>query len=121
MNLGPTLDITKENLKRYYTLGKGKGTRVEGAVLNRLVNRPGYNLKKLLTHLQSGKKTNVYKAERSTIEKVAEVALLFDQKPFSSFISGTLKQYYPVNLPTHLDEITEVFNDEMRYRRYWRN
>lgn len=112
MNLGPTLDITKENLKRYYTLGKG--TRVEGAVLNRLVNRPGYNLKKLLTHLQSGKKTNVYKAERSTIEKVAEVALLFDQKPFSSFISGTLKQYYPVNLPTHLDEITEVFNDEMR-------
>ena len=45
------------------------------------------------------------------MQKIADIAILFDSKPFGTFISGTNKQYYPVNLPTALDELTELFND----------
>ena len=109
MDLGPTLEATQENLKTYYELGEGIFTG--NAALNRFVNLPGFNFRKFLTHLESGKTQNLYDSERSTIEKVAQVSLLFDQKPFSSFITGTLKQVFPINLPTPLDEITELFND----------
>ena len=114
MDFGPTLDATTENLKRYYKLGVG--TKKEGLLLTDLVNKAGFNLKKLLTHLESNKTLNVYKAERKTVERIADVSLLFNQKPFSSFISGTLKQYFPINLPTNFDEITELFNDPDRVK-----
>ena len=114
MDFGPTLDITTENLKKYYKLGIG--TKTEGVALTDLANKAGFNLRKLLTHLESGKTINVYKAERKTVERIAETSLLFNQKPFSSFISGTLKQYYPINIPTNLDEITELFNDPDRIK-----
>ena len=45
------------------------------------------------------------------IDKIAEIVPLFNQQPFGSFISGTGKQYYPINLPSRLNELMSAINN----------
>ena len=54
---------------------------------------------------------DIYIEKSSLINKVAEIAPLFDSKPFGSFISGTGKQYYPINLPSRLNELMSAINN----------
>ena len=45
---------------------------------------------------------DIYRDQSSLISKLAGISTLFENKPFGSFISGTNKHYYPINLPTRL-------------------
>ena len=110
MNYGPTLESTQENIKKYYT--KGNESRIkEGDLLSSFVFEPNKNFEKLILSLENSPNDNFHDKEGSIVQKVANIAILFDSRPFGTFISGTNKQYYPVNLPTALDELTELFND----------
>ena len=110
MNYGPTLESTRENLKKYYELGNEQGV-TKGYLFSEFVFSPNENFKKLLLILENTPDTNFHNKEGSTIEKIAELGILFDSQPFGTFISGTNKAYYPINQPTSVDELIELIND----------
>ena len=110
MNYGPTLETTQENLKRYYNLGN-ESKITEGDLFASFVFSPNQSFEKLLLTLEQDSLRNFHDTEGSIIKKIADVSILFDSKPFGSFISVLNKQYYPVNLPTSADELMELFND----------
>ena len=47
----------------------------------------------------------------STIDKISELSVLFDTRPFGSFITGTNKSLYPINLSTSLDELAALISN----------
>ena len=109
MQYGPTLETTKANLARYFTIGGFIGGRPANGMLlfNNYINPSYRGKKKPLASLRevARQNKNIYTREGSTINKIASIAPLFDSKYIGSFISGTNKSYYPVNLPTTLDEV----------------
>ena len=109
MQYGPTLETTKANLTRYFTIGGFIGGRPANGMLlfNNYINPSYRGKKKPLASLRevARQNKNIYTREGSTINKIASIAPLFDSKYIGSFISGTNKSYYPVNLPTTLDEV----------------
>ena len=109
MNYGPTQESTQENIKKYYRLGS-ESRQKEGDLLSSFVFEPNKNFEKLILNLENNPNVNFHDKEGSIIQKIADLAILFDSAPFGTFISGTNKQYYPVNIPTALDELTELFN-----------
>ncbi len=110
MNYGPTLESTQNNIKSYYT--NGNESRItKGDLLSSFVFEPNKNFEKLIKLLETTPSQNFHDKEGSIVTKIAGLSILFDSQPFGTFISGTNKQYYPVNLPTAVDELTELFND----------
>jgi len=110
MNYGPTLESTQESIKLYYT--NGNETRIkQGDLFADFVFEPNKSFEKLIRTLEQTPESNFHDIEGSIIAKIANLSILFDSRPFGTFISGTNKQYYPINLPTALDELTELFND----------
>jgi hypothetical protein len=110
MNYGPTLESTKENLKKYYELGNEEGV-TKGYLLNDFAFGPKLNFGKLLLVLEKTPDKNFHIEQGTIIEKIAELSILFDSQPFGTFISGTNKAYYPINQPTSVDELIELIND----------
>ena len=110
INYGPTLDSTRENLKLYYENGNEVGLTGRD-LFSELVFSPNQNLGKLLLYLENTPNENFHIEETTIIKKLAELSILFDSKPFGTFISGTNKAYYPINTPTSLDELVELIND----------
>jgi len=110
MNYGPTLESTQSNLKRYYEVGDESGL-VKGTALYKFVFDANNNFKVFLNFLEKTPNINFHTKEGTTVTKIASLNMLFDERPFGTFISGTNKQYYPINLPTALDELVELIND----------
>ena len=110
MNYGPTLESTRENLKKYYAIGNEQGV-TKGYLFSEFAFSPNENFEKLLLILENTPGKNFHNKEGSTIEKIAQLSILFDSQPFGTFISGTNKAYYPVNQPTSVDELIELIND----------
>jgi len=113
MDYGSSLDITKEALANYFEYGAvTKGVERKGMALftyfmsgnKKFLGTP------LLNKIEEG--VDIYAEEGSTVEKVASIAYIFDPKHVGTFISGTNKQFYPLNLPTTLDEIARDFSQE---------
>lgn len=108
MELGPTLQSTQENLVKYYQNGNEQGD-VGVILFDKLVSTPLESMGNFLLALKANK--DIYQTYGSLVNKVAELAPLFDSKPFGSFISGTGKQYYPINLPSRLNELMSAINN----------
>ena len=105
---GPTLETTQDNLLDYYILGNEEGLTGRN-LFNQFIFKSGESFVKLLETVKAGK--DIYKDQSSLIDKITELSTLFENNPFGSFISGTGKQYYPVNLPTRLHELTSQINN----------
>ena len=110
MQYGPSLETTQENLLRYYNLGNEEGV-AENNLFSRLVFEPGNNLNKFVNSINQENPKDIYREHSSLVDKLVDIAPLFESKPFGSFISGTNKQYYPINLPTRLHELTSEINN----------
>ena len=110
MNYGPTLESTQDNIKKYYETGNESKIK-EGDLFAGFVFEPNKSFEKLILILEKDPSSSFHDKEGSIVQKIADLAILFDSRPFGTFISGTNKQYYPINLPTALDELTELFND----------
>ena len=110
MNYGPTLESTQENIKQYYI--NGNESRVKGGDLfGNFVFGPNQGFERFIKLLETKPSQNFHNLEGTLIKKISDLSILFDSKPFGTFISATNKQYYPINLPTSLDEMVELFND----------
>ena len=107
MQYGPTLETTTANLKTYFEQGTvvGQTELRDMALFNHFARNPKKPLVKLLEVASKETRNNIYTEEGSTINRIASIAPLFDGKAFGSFISGTGKQFYPINLPTTLDDL----------------
>ena len=109
MEYGPTLDTTKNNLQQLFE----KGTFVDNKLVNgrslfeTFINPTIDRTKKPISNLVNiaKKGINIYDEEGKTITRIADYAPLFDPQQVGAFISGTNKQYWPVNQATQLDEI----------------
>ena len=108
MELGPTMQSTQENLLKYYQIGNEQGDK-DRVLFNKLVFSENQTMGSFVDLLKNNK--DIYIEKSSLINKVAEIAPLFDSKPFGSFISGTGKQYYPINLPSRLNELMSAINN----------
>ena len=111
MQYGPTLQTTQANLLRYYINGNEEG--LNGADLfNEFVFESDNRFDKLLNALKLKTPKDIYSDQKSLIEnKIASLSFLFDAQPFGSVISGTLKELWPINLPTRLHELTNQINN----------
>tara|TARA_R110000737_G_scaffold79450_1_gene111362 strand:+ start:3484 stop:9660 length:6177 start_codon:yes stop_codon:yes gene_type:complete len=108
MELGPTLETTQQNLQTYYNNGNEEGDA--GVVLfDELVSTPQESFQNFLLALKDGQ--DIYQTYSSLVNKITEIAPLFNNQPFGSFISGTGKQYYPINLPSRLNELMSSINN----------
>jgi hypothetical protein len=109
MEYGPTLATTKDSLQQLFRKGTFinnklvTGRRLFEIFINPTVDRTKKPIANLLDEAKKGK--NIYDAESSTIKLIASYAPLFDPQQVGSFISGTNKQYWPINQFTQLDEI----------------
>ena len=111
MNYGPTLETTQNYLKLYHAIGDETGA-VGGIALTRFAFSPKLRFGDLIKFVEDNPTENIHRKKGSIIDKIANLNLLFSEQPFGSFISGALKQMYPVNTPTSLDELSELINDE---------
>ena len=110
VEFGPSLETTQDNLERYFTLGDEQGvTGIE--LFHKLVSEPGNNFNKFINELKKDNPKDIYREYSSLMDKISELSLLFETRPFGSFISGTNKQYYPINLPTRLDDLVNLINN----------
>lgn len=108
MDLGPTLLETQQNLQTYYVNGNEEGDA--GIILfDKLVSTPNESFQNFLLALKDSQ--DIYQTYGSLVNKITEIAPLFNNQPFGSFISGTGKQYYPVNLPSRLNELMSSINN----------
>ena len=108
MELGPTLETTQQNLQKYYVNGNEEGDA--GIILfDKLVSTPNEGFDNFLLSLKDGQ--DIYQKYSSLVDKITEIIPLFDNQPFGSFISGTNKQYYPINLPSRLNELMSSINN----------
>ena len=110
MQYGPTLETTQQNLKKYYRFGNEEGLKGNN-LFDKFVFTPGKNFNKFLNSLKADNPKDIYREHSSLIDTITDVSLLFDSRPFGSFISGTNKQYYPINLPTRLHELISSINN----------
>ena len=108
MDLGPSLEATQLNLQKYYDNGNEEGD-VGIELFDKLVSAPNESFKNFLLSVKSGE--DIYVKYSSLVDKVANIAPLFNSQPFGSFISGTLKQYYPIGLPSRLNELLSSINN----------
>ena len=105
---GPTLETTQDNLLDYYLIGNEEGLRGKN-LFSQFIFKSGDSFIKLLDSVKKGK--DIYTDQSSLIDNLSSISTLFENKPFGSFISGTGKQYYPINLPTRLHELTSTINN----------
>ena len=110
MNYGPTLETTQEYLKLYHSIGDEQGS-TGGIALTKFAIDPNLNFGELIKFIEDNPKENFHTKKSTIVKKIADLNLLFSEQPFGSFISGALKQMYPVNTPTSLDELSELIND----------
>jgi hypothetical protein len=109
MQYGPTLETTKNSLEKLFRNGAFidnklvRGRNLFEIFTNPTIDRTKKPLANLLDKAKKG--TNIYDSEGSTIKRIAAYAPLFDPQQVGSFISGTNKQYWPINQFTQLDEI----------------
>lgn len=113
MQYGPTLETTKVGLEAYFRVGRVVGGK-QKVGFNLFTDFMSGNKKRLGTYLlnQVKKGVDIYDKEGSTIRKVAAISHLFDPKRVGSFISGTNKQFYPLNLGTTLDELARDYSSD---------
>ena len=111
MQYGPTLLTTQESLASLFREGYYVNNRqLTGKALLKQYLQPvlgekgSKNLKYLLYRATNLRDNNIYTEETSMVRHIASFAPLFDAQQVGSFISGTNKQYWPVNLGTLLDE-----------------
>tara|TARA_Y100000593_G_scaffold45959_2_gene87334 strand:+ start:2784 stop:9104 length:6321 start_codon:yes stop_codon:yes gene_type:complete len=110
VEFGPSLEATQNNLEKYFTLGDEQGvTGIE--LFHKFVSDPGNNFNKFINELNKDNPKDIYREYGSLMDKISELNLLFETRPFGSFISGTLKQYYPINFPTRLDDLVNLINN----------
>ena len=105
---GPTLETTQDNLLDYYILGNEEGLKGKN-LFSQFIFKSGDSFIKLLDSVKKGK--DIYTDQSSLIDKLSDISTLFENKPFGSFISGTGKHYYPINLPTRLHELVSTINN----------
>ena len=108
MDLGSTLVETQQNLQKYYINGNEEGD-VGVILFDKLVSTPNESFENFLLALKNGQ--DIYQTYSSLVDKIADITLLFNNQPFGSFISGTGKQYYPINLPSRLNELMSAINN----------
>ena len=123
MQYADTLEGTQSALREYFEKGDAVGTK--GLTLFKQFvfaagGKPGDSFIHLKEDLLNDR--DIYDQRGGAIHKIASLAPLFDGKAFGSFISGTGKQYYPINEPTAIDEFklllqTEEFNKAVEQMR----
>jgi hypothetical protein len=127
VSYGPTLEDTKKNLTRYFNIGDIRKTKVvTGMVLfAEFMNGPSTKkstvrqvrgLKNII--LQDGAATSIYQSQTSILRRFSAISYLFEDQPFGSFISGTNKQYWPINQPTPLDELQQTIKSPERADKF---
>ena len=114
MQYGPTEADTIGNLKRYFEVGDTSGTSGV-ALFNKFViasasKSKSASFKHLIKSVLEDK--DIYADRGKAINVIASITPLFDSKSFGSFISGTGKQYYPINDPTTVDEVVASFKTD---------
>ena len=112
MQYGPTIESTQDALAMLFEVGTHiNGVKIDGKAFLKQFTQPSLggkgskNIKYLLERATTLKENNIYTQETSMIRHIASFAPLFDAQQVGAFISGTNKQYWPVNQATMLDEI----------------
>ena len=115
MDLGPTLADTQNNLLKYYNIGNEsfpiQSERDSIVLFDQLVFTPLERFSNFLNVLKRKNPGDIYKVHGSLVNKIAELTPLFTYNPFGSFISETGKQYYPIGLPSRLNELVSTINN----------
>ena len=130
ISYGPTLESTKENLTKYFEIGDiRKNTVVTGMPLfvefmtgaskTKSAGRNIRGLKNIV--IKDGPATSIYSDQKSLIQRISGISYLFEEQPFGSFISGTNKQYWPINQPTPLDELQQTIKSPERADKFLLN
>ena len=123
VSYGPTLESTRENLTRYFEIGDIRKNKVvtgmplftefmNGPATKKSTIRQIRGLKNII--LKDGPATSIYSDQRSILQRLSSISYLFEDQPFGSFISGTNKQYWPINQPTPLDELQQTIKSPER-------
>ena len=110
MDVGPTLADTQANLVNYYLKGNQEGDKAN-ILFSKLVFTPLKTFRNFLGPLKRKNPADIYQVYGTLVDTVADINILFDSKPFGSFISGTGKLYDPVNLPSRLNELVSAINN----------
>lgn len=116
MQYGPTMEATQDALHKYFEIGDGAGVKGKELFAKFVFSATGGKTNKNFLHLKNDilADKDIYKERGSIIHVIASITPLFDAKSFGSFISGTGKQYYPVNDSSTADEfITAVKSEEL--------
>jgi hypothetical protein len=123
VSYGPTLESTRENLTRYFEIGDIRKNKVvtgmplfiefmNGPATKKSTIRQIRGLKNII--LKDGPATSIYSDQKSILQRLSSISYLFEDQPFGSFISGTNKQYWPINQPTPLDELQQTIKSPER-------
>ena len=123
VSYGPTLESTRENLTRYFEIGDIRKNKIvtgmplftefmNGPATKKSTIRQIRGLKNII--LKDGPATSIYSDQRSILQRLSSISYLFEDQPFGSFISGTNKQYWPINQPTPLDELQQTIKSPER-------
>ena len=123
VSYGPTLESTRKNLTRYFEIGDIRKNKVvtgmplftefmNGPATKKSTIRQIRGLKNII--LKDGPATSIYSDQRSILQRLSSISYLFEDQPFGSFISGTNKQYWPINQPTPLDELQQTIKSPER-------
>ena len=107
---GNTIEQSEINLKRYFEVGNSQ--KLEGYRLfrNMVFEQENRQLKRLKDDINNGK--NIYDSSKEIIKDLAVVSSYFGTKAAESFLSGTGKTYYPINMPTPLDDLITHIKSE---------
>ena len=112
IDYGKTKKESIDNLKRYFELGDiRKDNIITGMPLFiEFMQGKGKKprpLRLLKDNINKENLVDIYEDQRSIIRRLSTISHLFEDQPFGSFISGTGKQYWPINQPTPLDEFAQ--------------
>ena len=111
INYGKTKEESIVNLARYFEIGDiRKNNVITGMPLFVEFMQGGKNsrpLRLLKDAINKDNPIDIYTDQGAIIRRLSTISHLFEDQPFGSFISGTGKQYWPINQPTPLDEFVQ--------------
>jgi len=101
----PTKEMHLQNLTKYFNVGEVNGKSGASLFKSFLFDKAS-PVGNAVDNIQQDK--NIFNINSKLVKRFAKIGPYFETKAASSFLSGNGKSYYPVNLPTTLDEIVNV-------------
>lgn len=108
MQYAPTKEMHLQNLTKYFRIGEADGKSGASLFKSFLFDKAS-PIGNAVNNIQQDK--NIFNTNSKLVKRLAKIGPYFETKAASSFLSGNGKSYYPVNLPTTLDEIVGIVRE----------